>query len=87
MRNYRFFISFLASMMVTIVLFFVNVIVFGVVNKGNGVSQGVIITVCVLVGVCIGIPLIGFLIFHLVLVCKGVTTRELIKDLSNNTEE
>ena len=75
MRNYRFFVSFLGSMMISIILFFVNVVIFGMKNTNQGVSQTAVIVICVLVGVFIGLPLLGFFAFHLYLVCKGITTR------------
>ena len=82
MRNYRFFVSFLASVMISIVLFFVNVVIFGMQNTNQNVSQTAVIVISVLIGVVIGLPLLGFFAFHMYLVCRGITTRELLKDLN-----
>ena len=87
MRNYRFFVSFLGSMMITIILFFVNVVVFGMRNNSKSISKEAVIVICSLVGVFIGLPLLGFFGFHLYLVCKGKTTRELLKDLNISHQE
>ena len=74
-RNYRFFILFLASVMLTIGMFFVNVVVFAMSNVGTEVNSTVVIVICsVAVGI-IAIPLLGFFIFHIYLAITGNTTR------------
>ena len=74
-RNYRFFVLFLASIMLTIGMFFVNVIVFAIANAGSEVNSTVVIIICsVAVGI-IAIPLLGFFIFHIYLAVTGKTTR------------
>jgi palmitoyltransferase ZDHHC9/14/18 len=83
-RNYRFFVCFLAGIMLTIITFFVNVIVFAISNTGEEINQTVIIIICsVIVGV-IAIPLLGFFIFHLYLAISGHTTREILKDIKGD---
>ena len=86
-RNYRFFVLFLASIMLTIGLFFVNVIVFAMANTGSEINSTVVIVVCsVAVGI-IAIPLIGFFVFHIYLSASGKTTREIIKGIKSDTPQ
>lgn len=74
-RNYRFFVAFLATMMIALILMIVNLIVFGIQNAGSQVDSTIIIIICsVGVGIVV-IPLLAFFFFHLYLSCSGRTTR------------
>ena len=70
--------------MLTIGMFFVNVVVFAMSNVGTEVNSTVVIVICsVAVGI-IAIPLLGFFIFHIYLTITGNTTREVIKNLKDD---
>ena len=61
--------------MLTIGIFFVNMIVFSIANAGKEVNETLVIVICsVAVGI-IAIPLLGFFIFHIYLAITGKTTR------------
>jgi len=49
----------------------INLIVFGLMSAGNSVSIIVIIVICAVVFGCIGIPVVGFLAFHIYLTITG----------------
>ena len=67
--------------MLTIGIFFLNMIVFSVANAGKEVNETLIIVICsVSVGI-IALPLLGFFIFHIYLAITGKTTREVIKSI------
>ena len=59
----------------------VNGIVYFMAKGDEGVDYTIAIIICAVVFGVIAIPMIGFLGFHLYLVCKGKTTRELLKKL------
>lgn len=86
-RNYRFFVSFLGSAFVTLVMLIANVIILFLKQAEDQVSQtAVVIVVSVIAGV-IFLPLFFFFGFHLFLAITGNTTRQYIKDIkteSNN---
>ena len=72
MRNYRFFVLFLGGVFVSIILFMVNMIVYGILRSGTGVSTIIIILICSVAVVCIGFPIIGFLGYHCYLIVTGI---------------
>ena len=82
-RNYRYFIGFLLMVVLTLFMAGLSLIIFLINNTGGGINPVVIIVISCAVAGLIGVPLLGFLIFHMVLVCKKTTTRELIKHESN----
>ena len=61
--------------MLTIGIFFVNMIIFSVANAGKEVDQTLIIVICSVVVGVIAIPLLGLFIFHIYLAITGKTTR------------
>lgn len=65
--------------MLSIGTFLVNLIIFGVSKTGTSVDSVVIIIVCAVAVGLLGVPLLGFFIFHLYLAVTGKTTREMIK--------
>ena len=80
-RNYRYFMLFLGSVMLTVLLFIVDVVVF-VIGKGEGeVNKVVVIVIASVIGAAIGIPMLGFLICHVVMLCRNTTTREFLKNI------
>lgn len=86
-RNYRYFVMFLAMVVVNLINFIVQIIVFFTVD-GSG-STAVLVIVLV-IGIPMGIlllVLIGFGCFHLFLTLKGKTTREYLKKKNTSKEE
>ncbi len=71
MRNYRYFVLFLVGACLSFVLFITNMIVYGIIKTGTGVSMIVIIVICVIGVVCIVGPLLGFLGYHVYLILTG----------------
>lgn len=66
---------FLTGVMLSIGTFLLNMILFAMQKFGSDISPVVIIVICAVVVGVIGVPLFVFFIFHLVLICKGKTTR------------
>lgn len=83
-RNYRFFVSFLGSLMFTIGTFFLNIIIYIMQKSGSEVNSTVIVIVCAVAVGVIAVPLLGFFIFHLYLAITGRTTREIIKSIKGD---
>jgi len=84
-RNYRYFISFLFTIVVSIALILVNLIIFLLSKTGSAVNSNIAVIVCsVIIGGMI-LVLLGFLIYHVYLICSGKTTREHQKKLVSNT--
>ncbi len=71
MRNYRYFVLFLVGTCLSFVLFVTNMIVYGIVQGGTGVSLTVIIVISAIGFVCIVGPLFGFLLYHCFLMMTG----------------
>ena len=71
MRNYRYFVFFLVGVCLSIVLFIINMVVYGILKAGTGVSSIVIIVICSVGVLCIGGPLVGFLGYHCFLIVTG----------------
>jgi hypothetical protein len=57
----------------------VNIVVFAIDKAGSKVDSTIVIIICSVAAGIIGVPLLGFFIFHLYLIFTGKTTRELIK--------
>jgi hypothetical protein len=76
MRNYRFFISFLIGMFLSIILLFINVIVFFLLLFGSNVIVIIVLSICGgILALCIGGPTISFIGYHISLAIRGLTTR------------
>jgi len=52
----------------------INMVVF-IINKSQSVNQTVVIVIVAIVGSILGVPLIGFCIFHVFLAISHNTTR------------
>ena len=74
-RNYRFFMLFLASVMLTLGTFVLNGVIFGMNRAGSAVNSTIVIVICSVVVGVLALPLLGFFIFHIYLSCTGKTTR------------
>lgn len=59
----------------------INMVVFIISKTSNSINQTVVIVIVVIVAALLGIPLIGFFIFHIYLACTKKTTRELLKKI------
>ena len=81
-RNYRYFVTFLVCTVLSIVLAIINMVVF-IIHKSQSVNQTVVIVIVAIVGCILGVPLIGFCIFHMFLAINHNTTRECAKKLQN----
>lgn len=85
-RNYRFFMLFLACVCLSVIMFIVNLVVF-LISRGDGsVNKTVVIVIASVIGGIIGIPILAFLICHLVMLCRGTTTRELLKNIETDKD-
>lgn len=84
-RNYRYFISFLFTVVISIVLILVSLIMFLMAKSGSAINATIAVIVCsVIIGGMV-LVLIGFLLYHVYLICSGKTTREHQKRLANST--
>lgn len=70
----------------SVCLLIVNMIVFIIQKSSKDVSQTAIIVVVAVVAAVIGLPILGFLIFHIYLAVKKKTTRELLKHLDRDED-
>ena len=64
----------------------VNMIVFVIQKSSGDVSQTAIIVVVAVVASVIGLPILGFLIFHIYLAVTKKTTRELLKHIERDED-
>jgi hypothetical protein len=71
MRNYRYFVLFLGGVFLSIILFMTNLIVFGIVKAGTGVSSIVIIVISCVGVVFVAAPLLAFIGYHVWLIVTG----------------
>jgi hypothetical protein len=53
----------------------ISLIIFLIGTTGGSINQTVVIIISAIIGALIGIPLVGFMIFHIFLAIKGTTTR------------
>lgn len=86
-RNYRYFVGFLAMVVVNLLYFIVQVIIF---FAADGSSNTAVIVVAGVVGIPMGIlllVLVGFGVFHVVLACRGKTTREFLKHKAGSKDK
>lgn len=74
-RNYRFFVLFLAGIVLSMIAFLVNLIIFGINMAGTQINSLIVIILCSIAAAVVGIPLVGFLLFHIFLAVTGKTTR------------
>lgn len=87
MRNYRYFVFFLVGVCLSVVLFIINMVVYGILKAGTGVSSIVIIVISAVGVVCIGGPLVGFLGYHCFLIITGKFQLKLRKNYKISIEE
>jgi hypothetical protein len=62
-------------------------VVFLIQKSSKDVSQTAIIVIVSVVGAIIGLPILGFLIFHIYLTITKKTTRELLKHIETENDE
>ena len=72
---------FLGCVVLSVVLIVINMIVFMISRSAENISQTVVIIIAAIVGGLIGIPILGFFIFHLYLAITRNTTREMLKHI------
>ena len=60
-----------------------SLILFLVKRQGGEISQTVIIVISAVLAGLIGLPLVIFMVFHIVIAIRGQTTREVIKKQDN----
>lgn len=77
---------FITMIFFSVCLLIVNMIVFIIQKSSKDVSQTAIIVVVAVVAAVIGLPILGFLIFHIYLAVKKKTTRELLKHLDRDED-
>ena len=78
---------FLASVFITIVLLIINMIIFIIAKSESNISQTAVIVIVAIVGSVLGIPILGFFIFHIYLACTRNTTREVLKSIEQKENE
>ena len=74
---------FLASVFVTIVLLLINMVIFIISRSNNNISQTAVIIIVSVVGAILGVPILGFFVFHIYLACTRNTTREVLKKIED----
>ena len=79
--------AFIGMVFVNMCLFIVNMVVFLIQKSTKDVSQTAIIVIVSVVGAIIGLPILGFLIFHIYLTITKKTTRELLKHIETENDE
>jgi hypothetical protein len=77
-------VAFLVCTVLSILLAIINMVVF-IIHQSQSVNQTVVIVIVAIVGSILGVPLIGFCIFHMFLAINHSTTRECVKKLQNTT--
>jgi len=75
---------FLASILLSTAMLLVNFIVYFLYKASGSVNQTAIIIIVAIVASIIGIPILGFFIFHLYLAVTRSTTREIIKKIERD---
>lgn len=78
---------FLTSVLFTISTLIINGVVYGMARADSKVNSTIVIIVCSVVVGIIGLPLLGFFIFHIYLSCTGKTTREVIKNIKGEKQD
>ncbi len=85
-NNYWTFLAFLASLIGLIVVIGVNVLVYVDYETGNGGEGSDWTTYVVVCWIVVGgllVVIAGFLLFHIVLLCKRKTTIQFLKERRN----
>jgi len=72
---------FLGFVVLSAVLLIINMVLFIISKSAGTMSQIAIIVIVSIVGGLIGIPILGFFIFHLYLAITRNTTREVLKKI------
>jgi hypothetical protein len=67
----------------SIALLLINMVVFLISKSQSTVSQTAVIIIAAILGAILGLPLIGFFIFHLYLAVTRNTTREVLKHIKH----
>ena len=78
---------FLASVFITFILLLINMIVFIISKSNSNISQTAVIIIVSIVAGVLGLPIIGFFIFHIYLACTGNTTREVLKKIDTSQSQ
>lgn len=78
---------FLASVVLTLVTFIINAVVFANNQNGQDVDPSVVIIICSVAISVVALPVIIFFIFHIYLSLTGKTTREVIKKIKGQNTE
>jgi len=72
---------FLGSVVTAAALILINMVLFIISKSAGSISQIAVIVIASIVGGLIGIPILGFFIFHLYLAITRNTTREVLKHI------
>ena len=73
---------FLGFIVLSAALLIINMVLFIISKSAGTISQIAIIVIVSIVGGLIGIPILGFFIFHLYLAITRNTTREVLKKIT-----
>ena len=66
---------FLGSVVIAMALCIINLVVFTISKTENEINHTAVVVIVSIVGALLGIPVIGFFIFHIYLACTRNTTR------------
>lgn len=72
---------FLGFVVLSAALLIINMVLFIISKSAGSISQIAVIVIVSIVGGLIGIPILGFFIFHLYLAITRNTTREVLKHI------
>jgi hypothetical protein len=72
---------FLGFVVLSCALLIINMVLFIISKSAGNISQIAVIVIVSIVGGLIGIPILGFFIFHLYLAITRNTTREVLKHI------
>jgi hypothetical protein len=76
---------FIGSLIATFAIFIVNLSVYLINKASKEVNNTVVIIILSVIGGLLGIPIVIFSLFHFYLCVTGRTTREVIKNIDNDT--
>lgn len=75
---------FLASMSLSVIAAVINMVLFILKKSEDNVSVTAAIVIAAVIGGVMGLPLLCFFGFHLILSLSGSTTREFLKEYQHN---
>ena len=78
---------FLGSTSLTILAAIINMVIYIMERDHEDVNQTAVIVIVAVIGTVLGVPILCFFGFHIILTVTGSTTRELLKDYKHDKKE